>query len=68
MILVACATAFTQMVLVPPAALIAERFGRRIPMLVGAAGVAVCVVPAFALLETGNALLVGVGFPPTAPC
>ncbi|MEW2386138.1 MFS transporter [Micromonospora sp. NPDC047707] len=62
MILVACATAFTHMVLVPPAALIAERFGRRIPMLIGAAGVAICVVPAFALLETGNALLVGVGF------
>lgn len=62
MILVACATAFTHMVLVIPAARWAERVGRRLPMLLGAAGLAVCSVPMFAVLETGNALLIGTMF------
>ncbi|MCF7549469.1 MFS transporter [Pseudonocardia sp. WMMC193] len=62
MILVVCAAAATHGVLVLPAALVVERFGRRIPMMIGAVGVAVCVVPAFALLSTRNPVLIGLGF------
>jgi MFS family permease len=62
MVLVACAAAATHGILVIPAALVVERFGRRIPMIVGAAGLAVLAVPAFALLATADPLIIGLGF------
>jgi MFS family permease len=62
MVLVACATAATHGILVFPVALVAERFGRRLPMLIGSVGLAVFAVPAFALLATGDAVLIGLGF------
>jgi MFS family permease len=62
MVLIACVTAATHGVLVIPAALVVERFGRRIPMTAGAVGLAVFVVPAFALLATADPLLIGLGF------
>jgi MFS family permease len=62
MLFVVCAAAATHGLLIIPAALVVERFGRRLPMAIGAAGVAVVVVPAFALLATANPLLIGLGF------
>jgi MFS family permease len=62
MIYVACAAAATHGALVIPASFVVERYGRRIPMVVGAIGVAVLAVPAFALLRTAEPLLIGLGF------
>lgn len=62
MILAVCLAAFLHMILIPPVARLAERIGRRRPMLWGAAGLGVWAVPMFALLGTGNAVIIGVGF------
>lgn len=62
MVLIACAAAATHGVLVIPAAYVVERFGRRVPMAVGAVGLAVCVVPAFALLGTARPGPIALGF------
>jgi MHS family proline/betaine transporter-like MFS transporter len=48
-------------VMCPIAGLIGDRIGRRPTMLLGAAGLAVVAVPSFALLATGNWLLVIIG-------
>ncbi|MFG3662547.1 MFS transporter [Streptomyces sp. NPDC047706] len=62
MILIACATAATHGALIIPAAHIVERYGRKVPMIAGQLGVALLAVPAFALLETAQPLLICLGF------
>jgi MHS family proline/betaine transporter-like MFS transporter len=47
--------------LCPVAGVLADRFGRRPTMLVGAAGLAVAAVPLFLLMSTGNVLAVVLG-------
>ncbi|MFI8453502.1 MFS transporter [Streptomyces erythrochromogenes] len=62
MVLIACAAAATHAVLIIPAALVIERFGRKMPMIAGSAGVSLLVIPAFSLLETADPVLIAIGF------
>lgn len=62
MIAAVCVAAVVHMLLIVPVARLAERIGRRKPLLYGAIGLAVVSVPMFALLATGDALLIGIGF------
>ena len=62
MILAVCAAACVHMALIVPVARLSERIGRRRPMLWGAAGLAIWSVPMFALIGTGNAVLIGAGY------
>jgi MFS family permease len=62
MVLVACTAAATHGLLVVPAALVVERFGRKMPMIAGSAGVTLLVIPTFSLLQTADPLLIALGF------
>ncbi|MFD5571277.1 MFS transporter [Streptomyces cadmiisoli] len=62
MVLIACAAAATHGILIIPAALVVERFGRKMPMIAGSAGVTLLVIPAFSLLETADPVLIALGF------
>lgn len=62
MIAVVCAAAATHGVLVIPAGLVVEKFGRRIPMIVGGFGLAVLAVPAFGVMSSADPLLIGIMF------
>lgn len=48
-------------VMCPFAGMLGDRYGRRPVMLVGAAGIALCAIPTFALLSTGNWALALIG-------
>ena len=52
---------FVYMLMCPIAGLISDRFGRRIPNIIGTAGFVLLSLPAFILFETGNPILVIVG-------
>lgn len=58
---VAIAGLFLYSLMCPFAGMLGDRIGRRPTMLIGAAGIAVCAVPTFALLATGNWLLALLG-------
>lgn len=52
---------FVYMLMCPIAGLISDRYGRRIPNIIGTAGFVLLAVPAFMLFETGNPILIIVG-------
>lgn len=62
MILAVCLAALVHIALIPPVARLSERIGRRRPMLWGTAGFAVWSFPMFALLDTGNVVIIGASF------